>query len=127
MNDHSTSATENNNENAIEVAINEKNTTQQLDNTTQPAEEVKKIADELGLVLDIPVQMTVELGRTRMTIKDLLNLSQGSVVSLEGWVGEPWIFSLMAILSPRERLSSFQINLACVLLILLPLLNVYID
>lgn len=89
MNDHSTSATENNNENAIEVAINEKNTTQQLDNTTQPAEEVKKIADELGLVLDIPVQMTVELGRTRMTIKDLLNLSQGSVVSLEGWVGEP--------------------------------------
>ncbi len=89
MNDHSTSATENNNENAIEIAINEKNTTQQLDNTTQPAEEVKKIADELGLVLDIPVQMTVELGRTRMTIKDLLNLSQGSVVSLEGWVGEP--------------------------------------
>jgi len=89
MNDHSTSATENNNENAIEVIINEKNTTQQQDNNAQPTEEVKKIADELGLVLDIPVQMTVELGRTRMTIKDLLNLSQGSVVSLEGWVGEP--------------------------------------
>lgn len=89
MNDHSTSATENSHENAVEVTIGEKDATQQQDNTVQPAEEVKKIADELGLVLDIPVQMTVELGRTRMTIKDLLNLSQGSVVSLEGWVGEP--------------------------------------
>lgn len=53
------------------------------------AEGMKKIADDLGLVLDIPVQMTVELGRTRMMIKELLRLSQGSVVSLEGWVGEP--------------------------------------
>lgn len=52
-------------------------------------EGMKKIADDLGLVLDIPVQMTVELGRTRMMIKELLRLSQGSVVSLEGWVGEP--------------------------------------
>ncbi|EFH7844096.1 flagellar motor switch protein FliN, partial [Escherichia coli] len=38
---------------------------------------------------DIPVRMTVELGRTRMTIKELLALSQGSVVSLEGLAGEP--------------------------------------
>ena len=33
--------------------------------------------------------MTVELGRTKMTIKELLNLSQGSIVSLEGLAGEP--------------------------------------
>lgn len=59
------------------------------DSEIQSVESVKKIADDLGLVLDIPVQMTVELGRARMTIKDLLGLSQGSVVSLEGWVGEP--------------------------------------
>lgn len=59
------------------------------DSAMQSVESVKKIADDLGLVLDIPVQMTVELGRARMTIKDLLGLSQGSVVSLEGWVGEP--------------------------------------
>lgn len=47
------------------------------------------LADDLNLVLDIPVRMTVELGRTKMTIKELLRLSQGSVVPLEGLAGEP--------------------------------------
>lgn len=46
-------------------------------------------SDELNLILDIPVKMTVELGRTKMTVKELLRLSQGSVVSLEGLAGEP--------------------------------------
>lgn len=46
-------------------------------------------SDDLNLILDIPVNMTVELGRTKMTIKELLNLSQGSIVSLEGLAGEP--------------------------------------
>lgn len=49
----------------------------------------KVIGSDLNLVMDIPVRMTVELGRTRMTIKELLALSQGSVVSLEGLAGEP--------------------------------------
>jgi len=53
------------------------------------ASEKRKIADDLDMVLDIPVNMTIELGRTRMTIKDLLNLSQGAIVALDGWVGEP--------------------------------------
>jgi len=47
------------------------------------------LAEDLNLVLDIPVRMTVELGRTKMTIKELLRLSQGSVVPLEGLAGEP--------------------------------------
>ncbi|WP_435952262.1 flagellar motor switch protein FliN [Dryocola sp. BD626] len=47
------------------------------------------ISDELNLILDIPVKMTVELGRTKMTVKELLRLSQGSVVSLDGLAGEP--------------------------------------
>lgn len=46
-------------------------------------------SQDLDLILDIPVKMTVELGRTKMTIKELLRLSQGSVVSLEGLAGEP--------------------------------------
>lgn len=46
-------------------------------------------SEDLNLVLDIPVKMTVELGRTKMTIKELLRLSQGSVVTLEGLAGEP--------------------------------------
>lgn len=46
-------------------------------------------SEELNLILDIPVKMTVELGRTKMTVKELLRLSQGSVVSLDGLAGEP--------------------------------------
>lgn len=43
----------------------------------------------LELVMDIPVQMTVELGRTRMPIRNLLQLAQGSVVELNELAGEP--------------------------------------
>lgn len=50
---------------------------------------VKNFPEELNLILDIPVRMTVELGRTKMTIKELLRLSQGSVVALDGLAGEP--------------------------------------
>ncbi|WP_437888734.1 flagellar motor switch protein FliN [Phytobacter sp. V91] len=44
---------------------------------------------DIDLIMDIPVKLTVELGRTRMTIKELLRLTQGSVVSLDGLAGEP--------------------------------------
>lgn len=51
--------------------------------------QLTNFSEDLDLILDIPVKMTVELGRTKMTIKELLRLSQGSVVSLEGLAGEP--------------------------------------
>ena len=41
------------------------------------------------MILDIPVKLTVELGRTRIAIKQVLQLAQGSVVELEGLAGEP--------------------------------------
>ncbi len=44
---------------------------------------------DIDLILDIPVQMTVELGRTKIAIKNLLQLAQGSVVELDGMAGEP--------------------------------------
>jgi flagellar motor switch protein FliN/FliY len=44
---------------------------------------------DLAFLLDVPLQVTVELGRTRMTIENLLKLSQGSVVELSQTVGEP--------------------------------------
>ncbi|MBE5214825.1 flagellar motor switch protein FliN [Pectobacterium quasiaquaticum] len=44
---------------------------------------------DIDLILDIPVKLTVELGRTKMTIKELLRLTQGSVVALDGLAGEP--------------------------------------
>lgn len=45
--------------------------------------------NDIDLVLDIPVQLTVELGRTRLPIRSLLQLAQGSVVELDGLAGEP--------------------------------------
>ena len=46
-------------------------------------------AHNLDLILDIPVQLTVELGRTKIAIRNLLQLAQGSVVELDGLAGEP--------------------------------------
>ena len=51
-----------------------------------------KAASNLGdynMILDIPVHLTVELGRTRIAIRNLLQLGHGSVVELEGMAGEP--------------------------------------
>lgn len=46
-------------------------------------------AQNLDMILDIPVNMTVELGRTKIAIRNLLQLAQGSVVELDGLAGEP--------------------------------------
>jgi len=43
----------------------------------------------LDLILDIPLTVTVELGRSKLLINDLLQLGQGSVVELTKLVGEP--------------------------------------
>lgn len=45
--------------------------------------------NDIDFILDIPVQLTVELGRTKLPIKNLLQLAQGSVVELDGLAGEP--------------------------------------
>lgn len=47
------------------------------------------VSADIDLIMDVPVQLTVELGRTRLTIKNLLQLGQGSVVELDGLAGEP--------------------------------------
>ena len=43
----------------------------------------------LELILDIPLKVTVELGRTKMVVNELLNLGQGSVIELSKLAGEP--------------------------------------
>lgn len=43
----------------------------------------------LALILDIPLRVSVELGRTKMVVNDLLNLGQGSVIELNKLAGEP--------------------------------------
>ncbi|MBI5237481.1 MAG: flagellar motor switch protein FliN [Deltaproteobacteria bacterium] len=43
----------------------------------------------IDMILDIPISLSVELGRTSMLIKELLQLGQGSIVELEKLAGEP--------------------------------------
>ncbi|MFN7834492.1 MAG: flagellar motor switch protein FliN [Burkholderiaceae bacterium] len=45
--------------------------------------------NDLEMIVDIPVQLTVELGRTKIPIKHILQLAQGSVIELDGMAGEP--------------------------------------
>lgn len=47
------------------------------------------LMNELDMILDIPVEISVELGRTKITIKNLLQLAHGSVVELDALAGEP--------------------------------------
>jgi flagellar motor switch protein FliN/FliY len=46
-------------------------------------------SNDLDLILDIPVALTVELGRTKIPIKHILQLAQGSVIELDALAGEP--------------------------------------
>ena len=43
----------------------------------------------IGLILDVPLSVTVELGRTKKSIKDILELTNGSIVELDKLAGEP--------------------------------------
>jgi flagellar motor switch protein FliN/FliY len=56
-----------------------------------PTPEKKSAApvQTLDFILDIPLKVTVELGRTKMVIRDILQLAQGSVVELTKFAGEP--------------------------------------
>ena len=54
-----------------------------------PSGDASAAAHDIDLVLDIPVQLAVELGRTRIPIRNILQLAQGSVVELDGLAGEP--------------------------------------
>jgi len=53
-------------------------------NSGEPAAKNKN----LNFILDIPLEVTVQLGRTRMLVNDLLKLGQGSVIELEKMAGE---------------------------------------
>ncbi len=51
--------------------------------------EEEKRERNLDLILDIPLRVTVELGRTKMIVRELLTLGQGSVIELNKLAGEP--------------------------------------
>lgn len=56
---------------------------------TAPAAAGAGPMQDIQMVLDIPVQLSVELGRTRVPIKYILQLAQGSIVELDALAGEP--------------------------------------
>lgn len=85
------------------ISINEKNRGADFDNKrdavkiSQLADEIKAGDDALNklkvqnfdFILDIPLRVSVELGRTSVVIKNLLQLGQGSVLELDKLAGEP--------------------------------------
>ncbi len=46
-------------------------------------------SQNLGMIMDIPLKLTAELGRTKIIVSELLNLGQGSVLELNKLAGEP--------------------------------------
>ncbi|WP_100332011.1 flagellar motor switch phosphatase FliY [Bacillus xiapuensis] len=55
----------------------------------EPSQLQKHEARNLNMLLDIPLQVTVELGRTTRTVKDVLDLTSGSIIELDKLAGEP--------------------------------------
>lgn len=54
-----------------------------------PSPPVMALDPDLALVLDVPVDLVVEIGRTRMTIRETLAIGRGSIVTLDKLAGEP--------------------------------------
>ncbi len=51
--------------------------------------EVEGTPGNIGMLYDVPLNVTVELGRTRRSVRDILELTQGSVIELDKLAGEP--------------------------------------
>jgi flagellar motor switch protein FliN/FliY len=62
---------------------------EQLDDEITPQVQLEERMKKLEMILDIPLKVSVELGRTKMLVNDLLQLGQGSVIELSKLAGEP--------------------------------------
>lgn len=88
-----------------------------------------KPPQNIGLIMDVPLDISVELGKTRMTIKEILELNQGSIIQLDRLAGEPvdllvngkliakgevvvidesYGIRITAIISPMDRMNKLQ-------------------
>ena len=76
-------------EGAGETAVEEKEEIIDEEGSAETAGEESGEPASLDLILDIPLAVTVELGRSKMLINDLLQLGQGSVIELTKLVGDP--------------------------------------
>lgn len=63
------------------------------DNSNAPVQPAEKMDGSfqanIGMLMDVPLTVTIELGRTEMTLKQALELQQGSVVELDRLAGDP--------------------------------------
>jgi flagellar motor switch protein FliN len=55
----------------------------------EPETQETEDSGELDLVLDVPVEVSVEVGRTTMTIRETLAIAPGTIISLDRMAGEP--------------------------------------
>jgi flagellar motor switch protein FliN len=69
--------------------MKEENKTTAAQSEDKPAAEKASESTDLDFILDIPLELSVELGKTKMLINDLLQLGQGSVIELNKLAGEP--------------------------------------
>lgn len=60
---------------------------QKIANDSNPLNQID--LSRMKMVLDVPLKITVELGRTKLLVNDLLQLGQGSVIELDKMAGEP--------------------------------------
>ena len=65
------------------------NNIQAEEEKTEAAPSNDNTASEIDFILDIPLELSVELGRTKMLVNDMLQLGQGSIVELNKMAGEP--------------------------------------
>ncbi len=77
---------EENDNTEVEESV-EETVEESVDKTVEESRE--KGERELGFILDIPLELSVELGKTKMLVNDLLQLGQGSIIELNKLAGEP--------------------------------------
>ena len=82
---------ENNTENQTAMTQDQKDASAQLADQIKTGDDAlnKLKVQNLDFILDIPLKVSVELGRASVVIKDLLQLGQGSVLELDKLAGEP--------------------------------------
>lgn len=104
-------------------------TVQPVQFSSLQAFEVESVPQNIGLILDVPLDVSVELGKSRKTIKDILELQQGSIIQLDKMAGEPvdlivngkliargevvvidenYGIRITAIISPMDRVNKLQ-------------------
>lgn len=91
-------------ENADAVAAPFPDIDEQSSDAVAAAPVTERPSPRLDLVLDIPVRLSVELGRTEIAIREVVGLGRGSIVELDRTIGEPMDVRVNGILVGRGEI-----------------------